>query len=205
MSGTSSAGEPCAHRDGLRVGHAGGFAESEWAQPTALRDYQKQGVKARVLPEPVLRELQKVTDEVLDEMAAKDEMFKRVLTSQREFMKHHRSGTAWATCRATSTSTTDGCAAARGHGDVPASYPVPRFRGPPCPSSPTLRCASARRAAVQPYFAAAGPPAGRHRPPAPGSGWRFCWWYWPTCSVASPSRAVPLRWKNCPGTCSAPP
>ncbi|NIU61956.1 MAG: C4-dicarboxylate ABC transporter, partial [Pseudomonas stutzeri] len=66
-----------------------GFAESEWAQPTALRDYQKQGVKAQVLPEPVLRELQKVTDEVLDEMAAKDEMFKRVLTSQREFMKHH--------------------------------------------------------------------------------------------------------------------
>lgn len=66
-----------------------GFAESEWAQPTALRDYQKQGVKAQVLPEPVLRELQKVTDEVLDEMAAKDEMFKRVLTSQREFMQHH--------------------------------------------------------------------------------------------------------------------
>jgi len=66
-----------------------GFAESEWAQPTALRDYQKQGVKAQVLPEPVLRELQKVTDEVLDEMAAKDEMFKRVLSSQREFMQHH--------------------------------------------------------------------------------------------------------------------
>lgn len=66
-----------------------GFAESEWAQPTALRDYEKQGVKAQTLPEPVLRELQKVTDEVLDEMAAKDEMFKRVLTSQREFMQHH--------------------------------------------------------------------------------------------------------------------
>lgn len=66
-----------------------GFAESEWAQPTALRDYEKEGVKAQVLPEPVLRELEKVTNEVLDEMAAKDEMFNRVLTSQREFMEHH--------------------------------------------------------------------------------------------------------------------
>jgi TRAP-type mannitol/chloroaromatic compound transport system substrate-binding protein len=66
-----------------------GFAESEWAQPTALRDYEKEGVTAQTLPEPVLRELQKVTNEVLDEIAAKDEMFKRVLTSQREFMEHH--------------------------------------------------------------------------------------------------------------------
>ena len=66
-----------------------GFAESEWAQPTALSDYQKEGVQARVLPEPVLRELQRVTNEVLDEIAGQDAMFKRVLTSQRAFMAHH--------------------------------------------------------------------------------------------------------------------
>ena len=66
-----------------------GFAESEWAQPTALREYEKQGVKAQVLPEEVLRELERVTNEVLDEIAAKDEMFNRVLSSQRDFMKHH--------------------------------------------------------------------------------------------------------------------
>lgn len=66
-----------------------GFAQSEWAQPTALREYQKEGVTAQTLPEPVLRELEKVTNKVLDDMAAKDAMFKRVLTSQREFMKHH--------------------------------------------------------------------------------------------------------------------
>ncbi|WP_298189469.1 TRAP transporter substrate-binding protein [uncultured Pseudomonas sp.] len=66
-----------------------GLAESEWAQPTALAEYQKEGVKAQVLPEPVLRELQRVTNEVLDEMAGQDVMFKRVLTSQREFMKLH--------------------------------------------------------------------------------------------------------------------
>ncbi|WP_439859965.1 TRAP transporter substrate-binding protein [Pseudomonas sp. MBLB4136] len=66
-----------------------GFAESEWAQPTALAEYEQEGVKAQVLPEPVLRELQRVTNEVLDEIAGQDAMFKRVLTSQREFMKHH--------------------------------------------------------------------------------------------------------------------
>ncbi|MGB5855934.1 MAG: TRAP transporter substrate-binding protein, partial [Oceanisphaera sp.] len=66
-----------------------GFAQSEWAQPTALRDYEKEGVNAQVLPEPVLRELEKVTNKVMDDMAAEDEMFNRVLTSQRDFMKHH--------------------------------------------------------------------------------------------------------------------
>ena len=74
---------------GCRSATLTGFSESEWAQPTALRDYQKEGVKAVTLPEPVLRELQKVTDEVLDEIAANDEMFNRVLTSQRKFKEHH--------------------------------------------------------------------------------------------------------------------
>ncbi|UQG56178.1 MULTISPECIES: TRAP transporter substrate-binding protein [unclassified Marinobacter] len=74
---------------GCRSATLTGFAESEWAQPTALRDYQKEGVNAITLPEPVLRELQKVTNEVLDEIAAGDDMFNRVLTSQRNFMEHH--------------------------------------------------------------------------------------------------------------------
>ncbi|WP_404366415.1 TRAP transporter substrate-binding protein [Marinobacter sp.] len=66
-----------------------GFAQSEYAQPTALREYEEEGVNAQTLPEPVLRELQTVTNEVLDEIAAEDPMFKRVLTSQRDFMEHH--------------------------------------------------------------------------------------------------------------------
>ena len=66
-----------------------GFAESEWAQPFALAAYQQEGVKPQVLPAPVLQELQKVTNEVLDEMAGQDPMFKRVLTSQRTFMTQH--------------------------------------------------------------------------------------------------------------------
>lgn len=66
-----------------------GFAESEFAQPTALREYEEEGVNAQVLPDEVLRELQTATDKVLDEIASEDAMFKRVLTSQREFMEHH--------------------------------------------------------------------------------------------------------------------
>lgn len=66
-----------------------GFAESEFAQPTALREYQAEGVTAQTLPEDVLRELERVTNKVLDDIASKDAMFNRVLTSQREFMEHH--------------------------------------------------------------------------------------------------------------------
>lgn len=74
---------------GCRSATLQGYSESEWAQPTALRAYEKEGVNAQVLPEPVLRELEKATNKVLDEIAARDEVFNRVLTSQREFMKHH--------------------------------------------------------------------------------------------------------------------
>lgn len=66
-----------------------GFAQSEYAQPTALREYEEEGVNAQTLPEPVLRELEEATNRVLDNIASEDEMFKRVLTSQRDFMKHH--------------------------------------------------------------------------------------------------------------------
>ncbi|RFA24749.1 C4-dicarboxylate ABC transporter [Alkalilimnicola ehrlichii] len=66
-----------------------GFAESEWAQPTALREYQREGVTAQVLPKEILRELEIVTNQVLDEIAEDNEMFRRVLTSQRDFMAHH--------------------------------------------------------------------------------------------------------------------
>jgi TRAP-type mannitol/chloroaromatic compound transport system substrate-binding protein len=66
-----------------------GLAESEFAQPTALRDYESEGVNAQTLPEPVLRELEKATNKVLDQIAEEDEMFARVLSSQREFMEHH--------------------------------------------------------------------------------------------------------------------
>lgn len=66
-----------------------GFAQSEFAQPTALREYEEEGVNAQVLPEEVLRELQKATNAVLDDIAEEDEMFARVLQSQREFMEHH--------------------------------------------------------------------------------------------------------------------
>jgi TRAP-type mannitol/chloroaromatic compound transport system substrate-binding protein len=44
-------------------------------------------------PEPVLVAMKKATDEVLDEYAAKDPLFKEVLTSQRAFMKSAREWT----------------------------------------------------------------------------------------------------------------
>jgi len=74
---------------GCRSATLQGYSESEWAQPTALRDYEKEGVNAQVLPEPVLRELEKITNKILDDIASTDESFHRVLTSQRAFMKHH--------------------------------------------------------------------------------------------------------------------
>ncbi len=74
---------------GCKAATLTGFHQSEWAQPTALREYQKEGVTAQTLPEPVLRELEKVANKVMDDIAERDAMFKRVLTSQREFMEHH--------------------------------------------------------------------------------------------------------------------
>jgi TRAP-type mannitol/chloroaromatic compound transport system substrate-binding protein len=51
------------------------------------------GIKVMTFPEPVLVAMKKATDEVLDEYAAKDPLFKEVLTSQRAFMKSAREWT----------------------------------------------------------------------------------------------------------------
>ena len=48
------------------------------------------GVAVRSLPEPVLRELDKVAQSVLEEQAASDEPFRRVLESQRRFADDYR-------------------------------------------------------------------------------------------------------------------
>ncbi|MEX0731486.1 MAG: TRAP transporter substrate-binding protein [Aquisalimonadaceae bacterium] len=74
---------------GCRSATLHGFSESEWEQPFALRDYEKEGVNAQVLPDEILRELQTVTNDVLKEIAARDEMFAKVLNSQRKFMDLH--------------------------------------------------------------------------------------------------------------------
>ena len=74
---------------GCRSGTLHGFSESEWENPQALRDFAEEGVNLVVLPEEILQELEEVTMRVLDELAAEDEMFGRVLESQRAWMEVH--------------------------------------------------------------------------------------------------------------------
>jgi len=66
------------------------ISESEFLQGAVMRDFEKQGVTAGVLPTQILEELRAVTKEVLDEEAARDEHFARILKSQREFSATYR-------------------------------------------------------------------------------------------------------------------
>lgn len=66
-----------------------GFSESEIENPKALRDFEAEGVNAQVLPDNILQELKRITDEVQADIAEEDEMFRRVLESQQEFMELH--------------------------------------------------------------------------------------------------------------------
>ncbi len=50
-------------------------------------------IKIMTFPEPVLQAMKKATDEVLDEYAAKDPFFKKVLDSQRNYLKQAREWT----------------------------------------------------------------------------------------------------------------
>ncbi len=47
------------------------------------------GVSAEILPEELLRELNRVADDILNEEAAKDEDFAEILASQRAFRKSY--------------------------------------------------------------------------------------------------------------------
>ncbi len=50
-------------------------------------------IKVKTFPLPVLKEMKKATDELLDSYAAKDPQFKDILESQRTFMKKARQWT----------------------------------------------------------------------------------------------------------------
>jgi len=75
---------------GCEAGVTAGLAKAEANQGKVIAGFKDKGVTATKLPEPVLRELQKVTQEVLQEEAAKDEMFKKVYESQQAFMKDYQ-------------------------------------------------------------------------------------------------------------------
>ena len=61
------------------------MVQAESLQGPIIRDFAGQGVSAETLPTEILEELRRVSIEVLDEEAAKDADFARILNSQREF------------------------------------------------------------------------------------------------------------------------
>ena len=61
------------------------LAQAEALQGDVIAGFAGKGVEARNLPEPLLRELNRVTEEVLEEEAARDADFATILASQRAF------------------------------------------------------------------------------------------------------------------------
>ena len=65
------------------------LSKSEAQQGAIIRDFADNNITAEVLPEEILMELYAATQEVLEEEAAADEYFARVLESQRAFRGDH--------------------------------------------------------------------------------------------------------------------
>ncbi len=61
------------------------MAMSEALQGSVIAGFDDIGVTAMVLPMEILRELQRISDEVLDEEADKDPVFAKILASQQKF------------------------------------------------------------------------------------------------------------------------
>lgn len=74
---------------GCMAGVTYALSKAEAHQGPVIAAFPDEGVTPRKLPEPVLRELYKLTQEVLDEQAAADPMFKKILESQRAFRKDY--------------------------------------------------------------------------------------------------------------------
>lgn len=66
------------------------LAHGEAIQGAALRASRERGVRVETLPDDVLHELARVSDLVLDEQAASDADFRRVLESQRAFRRDYQ-------------------------------------------------------------------------------------------------------------------
>jgi TRAP-type mannitol/chloroaromatic compound transport system substrate-binding protein len=67
-----------------------GLSKGEFAQIASLKNLKAKGVMQRDLPEPVLKELMKITEDVMKEESAANADFKRVYESQRTFLKDYR-------------------------------------------------------------------------------------------------------------------
>lgn len=66
------------------------LSKGEHAQIASMKFFADNGVQARVLPEKLLRELDKVTQEVMAEESSRDPLFKKVYDSQRAFEKSYK-------------------------------------------------------------------------------------------------------------------
>ncbi|MEM1434790.1 MAG: TRAP transporter substrate-binding protein [Pseudomonadota bacterium] len=66
------------------------LARSEALQGPVIAGFEERGVSAVTLPRPILEELRAVTESVLDEEAAADPWFAKILKAQREFRADHR-------------------------------------------------------------------------------------------------------------------
>ena len=66
-----------------------GLAEGEYKNGAVLASLEKEGINIGQIPMDILKELRKVSDEVLAEEAANDADFKRVLESQQAFQKDY--------------------------------------------------------------------------------------------------------------------
>jgi len=66
------------------------ISESEYLQGDVIRYFEEHGVTTGILSDEILEKLRSVTREVLDEEAAKDVDFAKILQSQREFSATYR-------------------------------------------------------------------------------------------------------------------
>ncbi len=73
-----------------QAGVTNSLSKAEHNQGAVMAGFPAKGVTARKLPEPILRELDKVTQEVLAEEAANDEMFAKIWESQKGFRAQYK-------------------------------------------------------------------------------------------------------------------
>ncbi|NBC33730.1 MAG: C4-dicarboxylate ABC transporter, partial [Alphaproteobacteria bacterium] len=71
------------------AGVTNALAKSEAQQGEIIRNFPENGISAEELPQEILYELYDVTQQVLEEEAAADEDFARVLESQRAFREDY--------------------------------------------------------------------------------------------------------------------
>ncbi len=85
---------PAQYQSALEVSCTSGvtrnFAHAEAVQGPVIDTFEQSGITATYLPESILRELQRVAEEVMEEEAAKNEWFARVYESQKNFRSDYK-------------------------------------------------------------------------------------------------------------------